>query len=133
MLETNVGVDPELVVGNVAPALEVTQCSLNWRLACEKLPSSDISLHIFIAEQLQNPPAAFTTVFAAMLVAAHQNSSCAKVIPCNLINRFALCSLENYAQAELIIVLGNGIFAKLDKINAFAAQFTGGVAIQLKK
>ena len=84
-----------------------------------------------MAEQLHNIPAAITTVFAAMLVAAHQNTSCAKVIPSNLINRFTLSSLRNNAQVKHNIVLGNGIYAKLDKISAFATQFTRAIAIQL--
>ncbi len=47
-------------------------------------------------------------------------------------NLFTLCSLRNYAQAEHIIVLGNGIDARLDKVNSFATHFASYVAIQLK-
>ena len=102
MWKANVGDDPELIDCKVAPALEVvTHCSLNKKLSCEKLTALQIRLHFFIADEVYNPLVALTTV------TGHQNSSCAKVIPCNPVNVFALFSLENNAQAEHIVALGN--------------------------
>ena len=85
-----------------------------------------------IAEQLHAPLAALTPFFAAILVSGHQNGSCTKVIPRNLIIFSALCSLRNHAQAQNIVLLGNGSDRKLDTINDLVTKFTGDVAIQLK-
>ncbi len=42
------------------------------------------------------------------------------------------CPLRNHSKAEYIVALGNGVNAKFNKVNSFATQFTGDVAIQLK-
>ena len=68
----------------------------------------------------------------AILVTGYQNNSCARVIPRNLIHFSALRSLGNNAQAENIILLGNGGDRKFDKIDGLVTKFTGDVAIQLK-
>ncbi len=133
MRKTNVGVDTESVVPKVTPALEVvTHHSLNQKLPIAKLQASDIVLHVVLGEHLHNRIANLKSGFAAMLVGAHENCSCAKVIPCDLINCFTLSPLRIYSQAEYIIALGNGIKARLNKVNVLARQFTGDVAIQLK-
>ena len=85
-----------------------------------------------MAEQLLNLPAAATTLDAAIRVAAQQDSCCAQVIRCNLINLFTLSSIGNYGQAEHISLLGKELYADLDKIKIGATQFTGDVAFQLK-
>ena len=87
MRMTNAGDNPELVQCKVAPALQVvTHCGLNGNLSCLEFIAAQIILDLRIAEQLQNPLAALTPFFAAILVIGHQNGSCAKVIPRSLIN-----------------------------------------------
>ena len=89
--QANVGDDPELVDQKVAPALEVvSHCCLNGKLSFAERSAGHIILDSFIAEQLHNHIAALTPCFAAILVTGHQNSSYAKVIPCNLIHCFPL-------------------------------------------
>ena len=87
MREAKVGDNPALNDRKVALALEVvTHCSLNGNLSCLEVVAFKMILDICIAEQLQNPLAALTPFFAAILVIGHQNGSCAKVIPRSLIN-----------------------------------------------
>ncbi len=69
---------------------------------------------------------------ATMLVGAHENRSCAKVMLCDLVNRFTLSPLLNHSQAEYIVTPGNSVNPELDKVNVFATQFTFDVAIQWK-
>ena len=61
-----------------------------------------------------------------------QDANAAKVIPCDLINLFTFCPLWNHSKTEYIVALGNGVNAELNKLNIFATQLTGDVAIQLK-
>ena len=106
---TNVGDNPELVQRKVAPALEVvTHGGINGKLSFAEFLALEITFDFRIVEYFHNHHASFTTFFAAILVTFHQNKSCAKVIPRNLVNYFALGSLGNDAQAENIILLGNG-------------------------
>jgi hypothetical protein len=65
-------------------------------------------------------------------VRAHENCSCAKVIPCDHINFFTSCPLRNHSKKEYIVILGNRFNTKLNKVDIFAAQFTSDVAVQLK-
>ena len=109
MRMANVGDNPELVDRKVAPALEfVTHCSLNGKLSFAEFFALYIFLDLLIVEKFHNHYATFTIFLAAILVTGYQNKSCAKVIPRNLVNFSALGSLRNDAQAENIILLGNG-------------------------
>jgi len=133
MRKTNVGGDTECVVRKISPALEVVaHCSLHRKLSIPKLLTAGIFLHVFRLENLHDCAAYRTSGLAAILVRAHENCSCAKVIPCDLINFFTFRPLWNHSKTEYIVALGNGINTKLNKVNIFATQFTGDVAVQLE-
>ncbi len=63
------------------------------------------------AENLQKSAANVTAGFAAILVGGHENCSCAKVIPCDLIYTFTFGPLRNHSKIEYIVALGNGVNA----------------------
>ena len=124
--QADVGNDPELVDRTVAPALEVvTHSGLNRKLffffPCF---GGHFLYDIWMREQRHNHLACEAPLFAAILVLGQLNSCNAKVIPGNLIGIFALSSLRNNAQAQNIVLLGDGGDRKLDKINARVTIFT---------
>ena len=107
--QANDGDDPELVDRKVAPALEVvTHSSLNGNLSFAKYMAGDILFDSWMLDQLHNHLACGAPSFAAINIVSQLNRCCAKVIPGNLINVFALCSLRNNPQAQNIVLLGNG-------------------------
>ena len=133
MRKTNVGGDTECVVRKISPALEVVaHCSLHRKLSFSKLLTTGICLHLVCREDLHDCAAYFTSGFAAILVRAHENRSCAKVIPRDLVIFFTFCPLRNDSKTEYIVVLGNGINTKLNRVNIFATHFTCDIAIQLE-
>ncbi len=133
MWKTNIGGDTERVVRKISPALEVVaHCSLHRKLSFSKLLTTGICLHVVRRENLHDCAAYLTSGFAAILVRAHENSSCARVIPRDLVDFFTFCPLRDDSKTEYIVVLGNGINTELNKVNIFATQFTGDIAIQLE-
>ena len=132
--KANIGDDPELVHRKVAPALEVvTHSGLNRNLSFFfPFFLGHFRHDISIPEQLHNHLACDAPRFAAILVIGQLNSCNAKVIPCNLIDFFALSSLRNNTQAQNIVLLGDGLDRKFDEINALVTIFTRDVAVQLK-
>jgi hypothetical protein len=61
-----------------------------------------------------------------------ENCSCAKVVPYDLIRYFTFCPLLDHSKTDYIVVLGNGINTKLNKVNILATQFTSDVDVQLE-
>ncbi len=123
MQKTNVGGDTECVVRKFSPSLEVVaHRSLHRKLSLSKLLTAGISLYVVRRENIHDCAAYLTSGFAAILVRAHA---------CDLIICFTFCLLRNHSKTEYIVVLGNGINTKLNKVDISATQFTGDVAVQL--